>query len=103
MKTNTTSIEWEKRYEILWHNIPKMYGTEPISSDEMLKPYTKRKVRDFIRTLLQSQRDELFEEAIKICEEVRTECRHTDDEWDRGDECERISWKLATLREQYEK
>ena len=52
-------------------------------------------LKDFIQSLLDKQKQEERNRITQICEEVRDECRESDDQWDKGDECKRIKNKLT--------
>ena len=49
---------------------------------------------EVVQSLLDKQKQEERNRITQICEEVRDECRESDDQWDKGDECERIKNKL---------
>jgi len=52
-------------------------------------------VNNLIQSLLDKQKQEERNRITQICEEVRDECRESDDQWDKGDECKRIKNKLT--------
>ena len=44
------------------------------------------------------ERQKVLSEVETICKEVRNECRQSDEEWDKGDECRSVIFKLNQLK-----
>ena len=55
-----------------------------------------------VEKIVEGVREKEQKRIIGITEEVRNECRDSDDQWDKGDECRRIQRKIEKLTNQKE-